>query len=122
MLTPDQAKNIVYIYTKFMASEEKGWNDLDEYLYLLEWLDDSQLYRECDALYFMHKNKKMGCPYEHRENTICFVTNILEGVEAILDLYKETGSLHIKNRYVLCNYLALVQDGQIVCLDESSAV
>jgi hypothetical protein len=97
-----------------MNSELKGWSAVDDYLELVDFLDDDQLYRESDVLFSYHKNRIMGCPYEHTEGSVCFVQNIMEGVEAILDLYLETGNLHPKNRYILCNYLALVQDGQIV--------
>ena len=122
MMSPTQIKNLTYVFTSLMASEKNGWTDLDEYMVLLEWLDSDQLYRECDALYSIHKNEKMGCPYIHSEGTICFVANVLEAVEAILELYRETNNLHVKNRYVLCNYLALCQDQQILIMSESSAI
>lgn len=118
MISSEQAKNITYIYDQFISSELKGWNQLDDLLWALEWLDDLELYRETEAIYSVHKTKKMGCPYIHAEGTVCFVVRILEAVEAITDLYKETGSLHPKNRYLLANYLALCQDQQIVELAE----
>lgn len=117
MLTTDQAKNIIYLYGAFLEAEKKGWSKIDDYLEILEYLDDDQLHRECEALYSIHRTKKMGCPYEHKDGIVCFVIRILEAVEAITDLYKETSSLHIKNRYILCHYLALCQDGQIVSLE-----
>lgn len=120
MLSPEQSKNIVHLFNKFLDSESKGWSRIDDFLEMLEWLDDLELYRECDALYSIHKTKKMGCPYIHSEATICFVNGILEAVEAIIELYKETGSLHPKNRYVLSYYLALCQDGQICEIPEPS--
>ncbi len=100
-----------------MESEVKGWAALDDHLEVLEWLDDDQLYREAEVLYSVHKNKKMGCPYKHTEGTICFAINILEAVEAITELYQETGSLHPRNRYVLSYYIALCEDGQICQLE-----
>lgn len=118
MMSSEQVKNITYIYDKLMESEIKGWNQLDDYLELLDFLDNDQLYREAEVLYSYQKYKKMGCPYIHTEGTVCFVVRILEAVEAITDLYKETGSLHPKNRYLLANYLALCQDRQIVELAE----
>lgn len=117
MMSPEQAKTVTYLYDRFMESEKKGWTNLDDYLEILEWLDDQEIYRECDALYSIHKNKKMGCPYEHTNDTICFVVRILEAVEAITDLYRETENLHPRNRYILAHYLALCQDGQIVSLE-----
>ena len=118
MMSESQVKNITHIYTKLMEAELKGWTNLDNFLELLEFLDDDEIYREAEALYSVHKTKKMGCPYIHKEGTVCFVVGILEAVEAITDLYQETGNLHPKNRYLLCNYLALCQDGQIVELAE----
>ena len=117
MMTPTQAKNITYLYDRFIESDAKGWNALDDYMELLGFLDNDQLYREAEVLYSHQKNKKMGCPYLHSEGTVCFVVRILEAVEAITDLYKETGSLHPKNRYILENYLALCQDQQIISLE-----
>lgn len=122
MMSPEQIKNITYLYDRFLESEKKGWTNLDNNLEILQWLDDSELYREAEVLYSYHRNKKMGCPYDHKNDTVCFVVRILEAVEAITDLYKETGNLHPKNRYLLSNYLALCEDGQIVELSDSSAV
>lgn len=116
MMSDIQIKNITYLYTRFMESEINGWTDLDNYLESLSWLDDLQLYREAEVLYSHHKYQKMGCPYVHTEGTVCFVTNIMDAVEAITDLYKDTGNLHPRNRYVLEYYLGLSQDGQIVSL------
>ena len=121
MLSSEQIKNITYVYSKLLESELKGWSTIDDYLELTEWLDNDQLYRECEVLYSVHKTKKMGYPYLHAEGTVCFVVGILEAVEAILGLYMETGSMHIRNRYILCNYLALCQDGQICELPDFSA-
>jgi hypothetical protein len=122
MISSEQVKNITYIYDQFISSELKGWNELDNLLWALEWLDDSELYREAEVLYSYQKNKKMGCPYIHAEGTVCFVVRILEAVEAITDLYKETKNLHPKNKYILAYYLALCQDGQICEIPESNAI
>lgn len=97
-----------------MKSETKGWDRIDDFLQLLDQLDDDQIYRESDLLYSYHKNKTMGCPYKHIDNAECFVRPMLDGVEFILNLYLNTGNMHANNRYILCYYLALAQDGQIV--------
>ena len=117
MLSSDQIKNITFVYVSLLDSELNGWENLDDFLEILEWLDDLELYREAEILYSYHKNENMGCPYPHQEGSVCFVKNILDAVEAITDLYKETGNLHLKNRYILANYLALCQDGKIVSLE-----
>jgi hypothetical protein len=122
MLTPEQSKNITYLYTKFLESEVKTWTSLDSFLELLEFLDDDQIYRECEVLYSFHRVKNMGCPYDHGVGVTCFVPRVLEAVESILELYKDTGNLHPKNRYVLVTYLGLCQDGQICELPQSSAI
>ena len=119
MLDSAQIKNITYLYTKFMESEELGWSDVDDCLELLQFLDDFQLCRECDVLYSHHKYKNMGCEFDHKPGSVCIVKNILEAVDAILELYKETNSLHVKNRYVLSHYLALAQVGKIIELPSS---
>lgn len=114
MLDAYQVKNLTYLYDQFMKSEIKGWDKIDDYLELLEFLDDDQLYRECDLLYSFHKNRNMGCPYKHVDNSQCFVRPLLDGVEAILNLYLNTGNMHPNNKYILRYYLALSQDGQII--------
>ena len=114
MLTPDEAANIKYTYRKLMESESKGWQEIDDYLEMLEYLDDLQLYKESEALYGHHRHKNMGCPYNHTPGSACFVANMLESVDSILQLYKKTKNLHVDNRYILCYYLALSQMGQIV--------
>lgn len=96
-----------------MESELKGWTNLDNYLEILENLDDNQIKKECDSLYSIHRTKTMGCPYDHPQGSICFVGRILEAVEEILNLYDETKYLPANNRYILCYYLSLCQDGQI---------
>jgi len=114
MMTSEQAKIVTIVYNKLINNEFREWNDIDEYLEILEYLDDDQLHREADVLFSTHKNKQMGCPHKHKDSNPCFVKYILEAVEAILDLYKETGQMHKNNRYILQNYLALTQDKQII--------
>lgn len=117
MLSSEEAKNITFVYSTIMESEIKGWSDLDNYLELLEFLDDDQLYRESEVLYSFHKNENIGCPYPHKLGTSCFVKNVLEAVEAIIELYHETNYLHPRNRYILANYISLTQDGQVCLID-----
>ncbi len=117
MISKDQAQNISHLFSRFMESELKGWTDLDNFLELLSYLDDDQLYREAEVLYSFHKNQNMGCPYVHEEGSTCFVPKILEAVEAITELYQEVGNLLPKHRYILEYYLGLAQDGMIILLD-----
>jgi hypothetical protein len=117
MLDSVQTKNLIFVYDELMSSEANGWTDIDDFLEVNEWLDDSQIYRECEVIYSFHRNTKMGGPYEDNPKFDAFVKRILEAVDSILFLYQETNDLHIKNRYILSYYLALSQCGQIVSLD-----
>lgn len=118
MLSKEQVSNLTYLYNKFDESELKGWTSIDDFLELIENnLDDDQIYREAEVLYSYHKNQKVGCPYLHVDGSTCFVPCILEAVEAITELYQETGNLLKKHRYILGYYLALAQDQQIILLD-----
>jgi hypothetical protein len=117
MLTKEQAKNIASLFDHFLTSELKGWTNLDNFLEILENnLDDSQIYRECEALYSIHKTQEMGSPIDHI-NATRFVSDILEAVEAIVELYRDSTELIPKHRYILCYYLALCQNKQIICLN-----
>lgn len=118
MLDSEQIKNITYVYDKLMNSESIGWAEIDDALELVEYLDDDQLYRECDVLYVYQQSKTIVSVYEDTRATN-FVKNILDASEAILNLYDETGNMHPKNRYILSYYLALCQVGQIVELVKS---
>lgn len=119
MMNSEQKKNVTAVYNQLINSEARGWDGIDEYLEMLEYLDDDQLHREADVLFSAHKNKPMGCPYPHKDPTNCFVKRVIEAAEAILELYKETGQMHKNNRYILQNYLALAQSEQIVELVDS---
>jgi hypothetical protein len=121
MMSPEQVKTVTYIYGLLMASEIKEWEKIDEYLQALEWLSYFQLCNECEALYSIHQDNHLVCPYIEGEESTHFIVSMLEAVEAITQLYRETEDLHPRNRYILCYYLALCQDGQLVST-ESSAV
>lgn len=114
MLNSTQIKNITYVYVTLMNSEGKGWDEYDDSLEIVEWLDNDQLMRESDLLYSYHKNKNIRCAYKECNIETCFVKNILEAVESIIELFEETKDLHVKNRYILCNYIALCQGGHII--------
>lgn len=114
MMSPDQSKNITDVFAKLMESETNGWTTLDDYLEMLEWLDDSQVVKEASVLYDYHKGKNMGCPYKHQKGNICLITYLMEAVDSILELHNETRNIHINNRYILEYYLALHQNGQVI--------
>ena len=118
MMSSEQTKQVREVYLKFMASEERGWSPVDEYLEMLEYIDDHQLYLEASVLFESHQEKKIGCLYKHKKSN-CFVPTIMEAVDAILTLYSKTETMHKNNRYILQYYLALSQAGQIVELIDS---
>jgi len=118
MLTSEQAKNIIYVYSFLMETETNGWDRLDNHLEMLEWLDDLQLYREAEVLYSYHRNKTMGCGKTHKPGVGCTVKFIMEAVDSIIQLYEETDNLHPKNKYILSYYIALCKEGHICEMEE----
>lgn len=113
-MTPEQVKVVAQVYNRFFDKEtEDTWTDVDDYLSMLEWLDDDQLYREADVIYEAHKFGKVRCDMDH-PSTECFIPTVVDAVGAILDLYRETSNLHKNNRYILQYYLALCQAQVIV--------
>jgi len=119
MIDSYETKNIIFVYNELIKHESRAWGDLDNYLELLDYLNDLEICREAAALYFLHKTKNMGCNKKHAEGHWCFARSILDAVESILNLYEENEGLHPKNRYILGYYLALTHDGQIRELLES---
>lgn len=118
-MSQEQVKIVVRVYTHLLESESRGWDELDDYIEYLEYLDDDQLHREADALYAKHSISIVGCNQKHPKEK-CFMPVLLEAVGAILDLYKEKNNLHEKNKYILQYYIAMTQAEMIVI--ESSNV
>lgn len=113
MMTPEQRKIVTKAYTHLLESEKRGWDNLDDYIDHLEYLDDEQLCRESEVVYEQHKSGSVKCQQDHpKEN--CFIPVLVDASSAIIDLYNETKSLHVKNRYVLQYYLAMNQADMIV--------
>lgn len=117
MMTPDQRKTVTKVYNHLLDNEKRGWDGLDDYIDCLDYLEDDQLYREADVLHQQHSKGIVRCQQDHpREN--CFIPLLVEASSAILELYKETNSMHPKNKYILQYYLAMQQVGMII-VDES---
>jgi hypothetical protein len=113
MMNQEQVRVVAQVYREFLASEEnRGWEGIDDYLETLQFLDDDQLGREAEVVLIQHRKGKAKCDKDHPESE-CFVPKIIEAVQAILDLVKETGHLHKNNRYILEYYLAVNQAGMI---------
>jgi hypothetical protein len=120
MLSPDQRKNITTVYNHLMKMEARGWDGLDDYMALLEYLDDDQLHREADVIFSQLSNGNLRCEQDHTQDK-CFIPLIHEATACILELYKDTNYMHINNRYILCYYLAMQQAGMIVADDPEHA-
>jgi hypothetical protein len=114
MMSSDQIKNVAHIYRILLNSEEnRDWTDVDTLIEQLSWIDDDQLHREADVIYEIHKKGNVKCLSEHPKEQ-CVVPKMVEAVGAILDLYRETGQLHINNKYILQYYLAYSQAQMII--------
>ena len=56
MITKEQARLISHIYKRFLESEhERRWDELDECLEKLDWLNTEELVKEAEILYMYHK-------------------------------------------------------------------
>ena len=113
MMTEEQRKLVVQVYTHLLEKENRGWDGLDDYLSYLEYLDDDQIHREADVIYSQHQNCTVKCPQNHSTDK-CLMPIMVESVGAIIELFKDTGNLHEKNRYILEYYLAMNQSGMIL--------
>lgn len=114
MMSKDQASIVSQVYRRFLDSEqERIWDDLDNSLQQLEWLNDLELQKEAESLFVVHKTGNARCRLNHPAER-CFVPTIIDAVKAILDLQKESKELHVRNKYILQYYLALTHTGFIV--------
>lgn len=109
-MNAEERENIKNVYKRFLNSEERGWDSLDDYLDLLDYLDDDQLSREAEVLFLKHKEKAVMCKIKHKKPSECFVPYILRAVETILNFYKKNGKLNDSHKYILQYYLALTQN------------
>lgn len=115
MMTDDQRQMISKVFAQFASTESQSttWTDVDECMSLLDWLEDKQLVIEAEVIFDLQSKGIPRCagdhPIEH-----CFVPLIIEAVAAIIGLYKETGNLHSKNRFILEMYLTLTRLGEIL--------
>ena len=106
MMTSDQAKIVKMVYNRFIDSEEQIWTDLDSNLEMFGYLTESELVTEVKVKYKKHSKTGIRCSQDHQPSN-CMAPIILESIEIILDLYKETKELHEKNKYILEYYLVM---------------
>lgn len=112
-MSEEQVRVVVQVYNHLLERENRGWDDIDNYLDLLEYLNDDELHREADVVYTGHQNRTVRCQQNHAKES-CFIPLLVEASSAILDLYKETNQLHVKNKYILQYYIAMNQSELIV--------
>jgi hypothetical protein len=115
MMTPDEVRNVGNVYRRLLEGDSAryGWGSIDDCMERLGYLDDSQLTKEAEVAFCHHAGKNPRCPKQHDVNE-CFVPLLVEAVNSILELYRETPSLHEKNRYILEYYLTLDHEKMIV--------
>lgn len=120
MMSADEKLAVSEVYRRLLDGEGAGvdcmaseWDLIDDQLTYLDFLEDDQLYREAEVMHTHQSKGVVKCAQEFC-NQGCYAQNVSDAVGAILRLYKETNNLHSNNRYVLANYLALVQLGMII--------
>lgn len=114
MMTPDQIRGVGTVYRRLITAEEgRGWTKMDDSLCHLSNLDDKQLMLEAEVAFCHHVGKNPRCKKTHPIEE-CFIPTLLDAVGAIIDLNRESGSLHAKNRYIVECYLALDHGKAIV--------
>lgn len=114
MMSKDQVQIVNEMYSKFMESEhEDSWDDLDDALAHLDYLTNVEVMNETTILFDKHVNGNIRCKLNHPQSK-CVAPKIAEAVLAIIQLYRETGVLHVKNRYICSYYLALTHTKFII--------
>jgi hypothetical protein len=113
MMTPEQTKNVVFVYNHLIDKENRGWDALDDYIQTLEYLGDEELCIEVEIAYAYHDGFQVKCEQTHTKEQ-CFIPLLVEAVCSIVELYKKTGDMHQKNKYILHYYLAMDQAKMIL--------
>lgn len=107
MMSKDQVQIVNEMYSRFIESEhEDSWDELDDALSHLDYLTNVELMNEVQILFDKHSDKNIRCKLNHPQSK-CMAPKIMEAVLAIIQLYRETGVLHTKNKYICQYYLAL---------------
>ena len=118
MMSRDQEETVKLVYRNFLSHDyNRQWTPLDDYLYSLDYLSDGQTVLEAETQLYRHSQGTLKCNEDHGDSQ-CIVPQMIDSVNAICDLYQETGSLHIKNRYILQNYLA-VSHNRLIYVEEN---
>ena len=113
MMSIDQEKAVKEVYRSFLSHDyQRQWIDVDDLLFDLDYLSDSETVLEAEIQLYKHGLGTLKCSEDHGES-VCLVPILVDSVNAILELYVETKELHVKNRYILQNYLAISHKGII---------
>lgn len=105
-MTRDEENSTKLVYIAFLENDYgRKWEDIDEKLWELEFLNDEETITEVEIQIHTHSDGIVKCSEEHK-NGKCLVPELFESINAILGLWSETGYLNEKNRYILHNYLA----------------
>ena|SRR5579859_6158932 len=113
MMDHEEKEIVTYVRSHLLDRETRGWDALDEYMQYLDYLDNDQLHREVDVAYCEHSKGLVRCEKDHPREE-CFMPMLYDAVGIILELFKETGQLHDKNKYILQYYLAMNHAKMIV--------
>lgn len=96
--------NRAYKICQDLDRKQEEWSDLDEQMYLLGWLNDSQIVLEADMAIERNSSKDI-CQYNDEADD---VVAILESAAvSAVEIWREYKSLHANDRYVLEYYLSL---------------
>jgi len=109
-----QLELIKSVARKFAETEDPlSWDELDERLYLVEKLNDDELYVETDKI--LNKHLKGAISFKHRDKAGDeFLEILIRCIAIILGGMEENFSLTHEARYVMRQYLAHESLGNIV--------
>jgi len=117
----DQEEAVKLVYRSFLKHDyNRQWTDLDDYLHSLDYLSDEQTVLETETQLYRHSQGVLKCNEDHGDG-VCLVPQLIESVNAICELWTETKTLHIKNRYILQNYLAAAHHRLIYVAEEDAS-
>lgn len=109
MMTEEQGKLVSKVYGQLWDTDKANieWNEIDDLLEKLDFLNDQEMVNEATVLLIKHLTGVVTCGNSNCKEDGCFVKKLVSASDSILTLYRETKYLPTKNRYILANYLAL---------------
>jgi len=107
MLTESNKSKIEQVLNKLYIREGESWTAYDDLMELVDYLDDSQLYREVSV-----SDKTVNCGIPHSGS--CFIEELMDASHLISVDFQDTEILGDKHRYILQSYIALEGAGVFV--------